>query len=198
MALAIKVPDRARMSVDEFLAWDSGNDLRYELVDGHPVAQSAPSSDHGIIGSNIIMALGNRFRAAGRPCLVENGACLRINTKASVRVPDLLVRCGSRQSGQGQATLAVEVLSPSNSADEMADKRDDYALCGIREVLEVRQDRAAVRLFRFDGDARWQLINIIGLDSVVELGSVGLSVPMAEIYLAVIPKEDPLDATADA
>lgn len=198
MAIAIKVTDLPRMSVEEFLAWDQGDDVRYELVDGHPVAQSAPHTDLGVIAANLITALVSRFRAASRNCVVEAGSALRVAGKDSVRVPDLLVRCGSRQSGQGQPILAVEVLSPSNSADEMADRRDDYALCGIREVLEVRQDRAAVRLFRFDGDARWQLINIIGLDSVVELGSVGLSVPMAEIYISVIPKEDPLDATADA
>ena len=28
----------ARMSVDEFLNWDSGDALRYELVDGEPRA----------------------------------------------------------------------------------------------------------------------------------------------------------------
>ncbi|MQP63998.1 hypothetical protein GE253_01425 [Niveispirillum sp. SYP-B3756] len=42
--------DGGRMSVEEFPVWDSGDDLRYELVDGVPVAQSSASSIHaGIV-----------------------------------------------------------------------------------------------------------------------------------------------------
>ncbi|SNS27308.1 MULTISPECIES: Uma2 family endonuclease [unclassified Azospirillum] len=182
--------DGGRMSVAEFLAWNAGDDLRYELVDGVPVAQSAPSSAHGVAAINIGATLRSSLRASRRPCLVETGSALRITGRSNVRVPDVLVRCGSRVAGEGTPLLAVEVLSPANSADEMAAKREDYALCGIREVLEVSQERAAVHLYSHEGGAGWRLLSIIGLESAVRLDSVDAVLALADIYEGVFPAEE--------
>ncbi|MDG5495599.1 Uma2 family endonuclease [Niveispirillum sp. BGYR6] len=182
--------DGGRMSVAEFLAWNAGDDLRYELVDGVPVAQSAPSSIHGGIVVNISASLRQSLNQAGRPCRVEAGGALKITGRSNVRVPDVLVRCGSRRTGEGTPLLAVEVLSPANSADEMAAKREDYALCGIREVLEVSQERAAVHLYSHEGGAGWRLLSIIGLESAVRLDSVDAVLALADIYEGVFPVEE--------
>lgn len=66
MATAVQRDGPRRMSIEEFLAWDSGDDLRYELVKGWPVAQSAPSTSHARITANLSMAIGSRLRAALR------------------------------------------------------------------------------------------------------------------------------------
>jgi Uma2 family endonuclease len=55
------------MSVAEFLAWNAGDDLRYELVDGVPVAQSAPSAAHGVAATNIAATIRAMLRASRRP-----------------------------------------------------------------------------------------------------------------------------------
>lgn len=77
--------------------------------------------------------------------------------------------------------LAVEILSPSNSASEMARKRDDYASAGIQQVLELDQDEARALLWRADGD-RWIVETIRGLETSIALDSIGVTIPMAEIY----------------
>lgn len=181
MALSIQRTDLPRMSIDEFLAWDSGDDLRYELVNGWVVAQSAPSKNHGQVDINLGTAIKNRLRAADRPCMPESGSVLRIDKRWTVRAPDILVRCGPNRRSVDTPILAVEILSPSNSAGEMARKRDDYASAGILQVLEVEQASAEAWLYRREGD-RWVAETILGLDAVIELESIGISVSMSEIY----------------
>lgn len=178
------------MSVADFLAWNAGDDLRYELVDGVPVAQSAPSAIHGGIVINVGASLRQSLNQASRPCRVEAGGALKITGRNNVRVPDILVRCGSRMAGEGVPLLVVEILSPANSADEMAAKREDYALCGIREVLEVSQERAAVHLYRYEGGAAWRLLSVIGLESAVRLDSVDAMLALADIYEGVFLAEE--------
>ncbi len=191
MAVAVKKSTLNRMSIEEFLAWDSGDDLRYELVDGWPVAQSAPSRSHGRMDVNVGAGLKNRLKAAGRPCVVESSSALRIDKRWTVRAPDLLVRCGPDRRTADAPVLAVEILSPSNSASEMARKRDDYASVGIQQVLELDQDDARALLWRVDGD-RWIVETIRGLEGSITLDSVGVILPMAEIYedVELTPPDD--------
>jgi Uma2 family endonuclease len=197
MAVSIKIDPAPRMSVEEFLVWDSGDDLRYELVEGVVIAQSAPARPHGRLVANFSYSLASRLRAAKRPCAPEAGSVLRIDRRWTVRAPDLLVRCGASARDADTPVLAIEVLSPSNSASEMARKRDDYALVGIMEVLEVEQDLPEIRVYRREGD-RWVIETARGLDGVLALSSLGLEMPLAELYADVLPDDAPLDATADA
>lgn len=186
------LPARKRMTVEEFLAWTPPDDsLRYELVDGFPVGQAWPSKAHGRISTNLGTALTNRLRAGGRPCAPEQGSTLRIDPKDTVRAPDLLVRCGKTELEADDPVLAIEVVSPSNTARELSRRRRDYALVGIREVLEVEQDTAEVRTYRLRGEFWAEEATIRGVDGDVTLESLGLSIPMAEIYRAV-----PLDEQA--
>jgi thiaminase (transcriptional activator TenA) len=46
MVALTKIP--VRMTVDEFLKWDSDDGLRYELVDGEPRAMAPASTIHGL------------------------------------------------------------------------------------------------------------------------------------------------------
>lgn len=199
MAIAIKSAVLKRMSIEEFLTWDSGDDLPYELVNGWPVAQSAPSTAHARITANVSIGLGNRLRSSGRPCVPEaGGGALRIDKRWTVRAPDLLVRCGPDRRTADTAVLAVEILSPSNSASEMARKRDDYASVGIQQVLELDQDEARALLWRADGD-RWIVETIRGLEGAITLDTIGVTLPMAEIYedVELTPPKGSMPAEAE-
>lgn len=182
MAIAVQRHAPRRMSIEEFLAWDSGDDLHYELMNGWPVAQSAPSTSHARITANLSLAIGSRLRLGGRPCVPESGGgALCIDKRWTVRAPDLLVRCGPDRRSATAPVLVIEVLSPSNSAREMALKRDDYAAAGVEQVLEVEQSAAEAWLHSRQGD-RWLVETIRDLSAVVTLDSIGVAIPMAEIY----------------
>ncbi|QJE73647.1 Uma2 family endonuclease [Aerophototrophica crusticola] len=186
------LPARRRMTVEEFLAWTPPDDgLRYELVEGFPVGQAWPSTPHGRITANLGIAIGTRLRSGDRPCAPEQGSTLRIDARDTVRAPDLLVRCGKSELEANDPVLAIEVVSPSNTARELSRRRRDYALAGIREVLEVEQDTAEVRAYRLRGEFWVEEGTVRDLGGEVRLESLDLTIPMAEIYRAI-----PLDEQA--
>jgi Uma2 family endonuclease len=55
-------PATRRMTLDEFLSWDDGTDMRYELWRGGVVAMAPSMARHGLLA----LALGGEIRAALR------------------------------------------------------------------------------------------------------------------------------------
>ena len=67
MVMLAKVP--VRMSVEEFLNWDSGDALKYELVDGEPRAMAPANRTHGILQGRLAMLIANHLDREQRPYL---------------------------------------------------------------------------------------------------------------------------------
>src|SRR5271156_747453 len=88
------------LDADAFLRTDQlafGNAWRYELVRGTIVAHAAPSPEHGMILSNLAGELYIRLR--GHPeCRSEvgSGAAADYEQRDTARIPDAMIRCGSR------------------------------------------------------------------------------------------------------
>jgi Uma2 family endonuclease len=56
---------RKTMTVADFLDWDNGTDIRYELVRGEVVAMVSSLMGHGDLVAAITIAIGKRL---ARPC----------------------------------------------------------------------------------------------------------------------------------
>lgn len=52
-------PAQRRMTVAEFLTWDSPGDVRYQLLDGMPMAMAPPAEAHGAMVINFGRHLAN-------------------------------------------------------------------------------------------------------------------------------------------
>jgi Uma2 family endonuclease len=80
-ALRSRVP--ARMTVDEFISWDSGDrsGRRWQLVDGEPVPMVLGSLDHGALQGEVCGLIGNHLRATGSECrmIVSPGIVSRLS-----------------------------------------------------------------------------------------------------------------------
>ena len=61
-----------RMTVDEFLAWDSGDltGQHWQLIDGEPTGMAPASETHGAIQAELVRLIGNHLLARGSPCRV--------------------------------------------------------------------------------------------------------------------------------
>lgn len=185
------------MTVEEFLAWDSGDDLVYELIDGFPrlkdppnpnlMGQAAPTDDHNAIVANLMIALAAVVRSKGLPCRVLPGSGQRIQRRRNrMRIPDLMVKCGSSPRDATEPLLVAEVLSPSNTAIDLAERDMDYrSLPGLREILLIEQDRPAVTIARRVGDL-WRTDRVEGLDAVLTLETVEADLPLSELYRDVL------------
>lgn len=186
MAAVAKVP--VRMTVEEFLNWDSGDFLNYELVDGEPRAMAPAKRTHGMLQNELGALLRNHLRVEGRPCdvVTDPGVTPRILPDYNMRVPDLGVTCTpyeQEQSALPEPVLLIEILSPSNQAKTWTNVWAYTSIPSVREILVLRSDRIAAELLRRGADGEWpERPILVSAEDELVLESVGFRVGLSEIY----------------
>lgn len=198
MTVALRIPKQG-WTAETFLATDQhvfGGAWRYELADGRIIAHAAPSPEHGAILAGLTTALGSRLRGNPDGCRPESGggAVPRSAQRATARIPDALIRCGEHPR------VMFEVISPSEPRDwteRDAKRRDLQAVEGAQEIVELYQSEYACHIYRRVPDGAWVFETYSGADAVLRLPSVGLEIPLAEIYaFAELPERDGREASA--
>lgn len=180
---------RRSMTLDEFLVWQEGRDERYEFIDGEARAMTGATLTHDIITMNILGELRERLR--GKPCrpvTADVGVLLpsrNLTATRNLRRPDAMIECSTRMDGMiAHEPLAIfEVLSPSTRVLDQTTKFVEYqTLSSLTAYVLVQQDRPEVSVYRRQDDSAWTIEIITGLDAVVTLDGVGVTLPLAEIY----------------
>jgi hypothetical protein len=172
------------LTADEFLTMDQspfGPAWHHELVEGRVIARPALSPDLGAILAGFATAIGTRL-IGRRDSRLEVGsqAIPKRAARNTVRVPDATIRCG------GLARVLFEVVTPSELAhrrERDVKRRDLQDVEGVEEIVELYEEPAA-HIYRRLGSA-WTFEAIDGLEAILALRSVGLEVPLAEIYAFV-------------
>ena len=175
------------MTVDEFVAWVG--DGRWQLVNGEPRAMAPASATHGIIQTNIAYTLTRHLRDGGSPCraVTEPAIVPRVRSRSNMRVPDVAVTCSPVDAGQialPEPLLIVDILSPSNESDTWENVWTYVSIPSVQEVLVLRSASMAADILRRRADGTWPDEPIqISRDETLRLDSIGLSCPLAELYI---------------
>ncbi len=161
-----------------------GKAWRYELVDGVIVAHAAPSPDHGAILAGLATALGARLTNHESGCRPEigSGAAPKSQQSATARIPDATIRCSDEPRAVFEIVSTSELRSWRARDRKRADAQD---VVGVAEIMEIYQDEAALHLYRKQADGRCVMEAVGGLDAVLRLETVDLSIPLSEIYAFV-------------
>ena len=125
------------LTVEEFLRLPQSKDVWYELVEGELVVLSPGMLRHNRVRDTALIVL--REFVEGRKLgivVAEQPFHLSGNT---VRIPDVAIVLGSRDLPadrpiEGAPDLAVEVVSPTNTAREIHQKISDYFAAGSKRV----------------------------------------------------------------
>jgi Uma2 family endonuclease len=149
------------LTSDQFLAMpeeldQNGNALHRELINGEVVTMPHAATRHGIICSNVLEALiiylrGNR--GLGLKALPDSQFIVSGN---DIFIPDVSVLAISRLNPSerkyvsGAPELAVEVVSPSESAAHLRIKTDAYLSNGSRSVWIVFPEVRSVMVYTLD------------------------------------------------
>ena len=146
------------------------------------------SPTHVRITANVIRHLGNRLD--GSDCL-PYGSDLRIGIPLTslYTYPDVAVVCGQlhfadeHRDTVTNPILIVEVLSDSTEAYDRGHKFEHYrTLPSLKHYVVVAQNAPLVDVFtRANGD-EWALLPVRGLDAAARLDSLGVELPLREIY----------------
>ena len=94
--------------------------------------------------------------------------------------------------------LIVEVLSPSTEAYDRGDKFDGYReIESLEEYVLVSQVSPHVQTFLRQKDGMWLFGASAGIDAIAKLVSLGVELPLREVYAQVefpplvIPSTEP-------
>jgi len=176
------------MTVEEFYAFTDTrpDEEKWELIEGEPILNAAPSRLHQRIIKNLILALGNRERELAASWTVLPGLGVRVS-ETDRPEPDVLVvpsdyrPLDPQERDTSDVIAAFEVLSPSTKARDLRWKRTAYtSLRSLTHYIVIAQDAVDVVVFARDEDFAEKRIRSI--DKVIELRSLGISLPVAEIY----------------
>lgn len=135
--------DTTIMTIDQLMCSDLA-DERVELIAGVVYRMTPAGGRHGLVCFRVLLALGQhvRERQLGELFTPDTGFLLKRGPD-TLRCPDVAFVSAARLAeygvGPGMMTappdLAVEILSPSNSARYLNDKIRDYFDAGVRLVL---------------------------------------------------------------
>lgn len=126
----MNVVTKARMTVDDFLAWAAGRPGRYELHRGEVFPMSPETVGHLEAKVAVYDALRAAVRAKNLSCYVlPDGATVRIDDMTAYE-SDALVYCGERLPPTAveipNPIIVVEVLSPSTRRVDTTLKLNGY------------------------------------------------------------------------
>ena len=184
---------------DEYLAWESEQPTKFELIDNYIVAMSGASRAHSIITGNITTSLNVRLRK--KPCEVYP-ADMRVQVKrqATYTYPDVVVVCGqprfradTKPSTLQNPTLIFEALSPSTEDIDRGRKFAQYLqLPSLEGYFLVSQDKPRVESYTRQVDG-WLYQDHAGLDAKLRIDAIGVSLSLEDIYYKVPFEQRPAD-----
>jgi Uma2 family endonuclease len=176
---------KARMKVDEFLAWaDAQARGRYELVDGEIIAMSPEQARHNLVKLAAALALRDAVLAAKLPCTVFTDGISVVIDDQNTREPDASVQCGVEVNLDSTILeapmIVVEVASPSSERVDTEAKLVDYfsvpSICHYLIILAER--RVVVHHRRNDGG---DITTRIAHGGDIVLNPPGMTVPIAAL-----------------
>ena len=187
MSVAVRRP----MTMEEFLAWEEGQELRWEFDGIAPTAMTGGTAGHAAIARNLVAALTVRLR--GQPCQVYTSN-LKIRVADSIRYPDAFVVCTPVPRNATVVTdpvVVFEVLSPSTSSIDHFVKNQEYRdTPSIQRYAILEQDFVGATVFARAGDD-W-VGHVLGADAVLVMPEIGIELPLSELYEGVV--FEPADA----
>lgn len=177
-------PAISPMGLGEFLAWREGQDDRYELVDGRPMAMGGARLKHDRISQNATLTIGPKLRGGScRTCGPDVAIAI---ANRNGRQPDFSVDCGPFDLESMVATeprVVMEVLSRSTRSLDQFGKLDEYkAVASIQHILLVDPDAPEVILWSRNQDGAWSHATLRGLDATLTLPAVGVEIQLGDLY----------------
>jgi len=150
-----------RMTVAEFFEWESGDDRRYELVDGIPVLKDGDRNRHGDIA------------VSTRRAKILADRCRAIMAASAGVIP---MRAGGPR-------LAIDVPWPTTRTLEMFARLEEYkAVESLNHIVLVDPDEPqAIHWWRAE-DRTWQHQAHKGLQSVIALPDLDITISLGDLY----------------
>ncbi len=171
---------------DEYLALEEKAEEKSEYVYGDIRPMSGGTPYHGALAMNLGAALTAALR--GRGCLVMSSD-VKVRAAGQMYYPDVSVTCGPQGYHGGNRTvitnplLVAEVLSSDTERKDRGEKFHNYlAVESLAVYLLVGQDEPRIEQFSRAEAGSWYYTLVSGLEGVLDIPALSVSLNMADIY----------------
>jgi Uma2 family endonuclease len=170
-----------------FLAWVQGREGRYELAQGRVVMMVGASRAHGLIVRNLVVILHGQLDPARWTVIPDFGFD---GGPETLRYPDVVVDRSGGPTGDYTATAPIfiaEVLSPSTADVDLGDKAAEYLqVSSLSAYLVFAQEQPKVWVWVREKSGFLPGPHVIvGLDKVIRIAALNLSLPLGAVYAGV-------------
>jgi Uma2 family endonuclease len=188
MALAQNIP---RLSEADYLRSERQAEFRSEYFDGEVFAMAGGTRAHSLIATNLLREVSSRLKTSD--CVAYN-TDLRVKVEATglLTYPDVSVVCGAQRFLDEEEdtllnpTVVIEVISDSTEAYDRGKKFENYRqIPTCREYLLVSQKEPRIEQFIRQPNGEWALKEAAGLDAEIKLPSLGIVLPLREVFAKV-------------
>ncbi|MFT3680635.1 MAG: Uma2 family endonuclease [Ferruginibacter sp.] len=176
------------LTPEEYLEAERKAGHKHELMNGVIVTMTGASLKHNQIVSNLIRDIAGFLK--GKSCTVFPSD-LRVNipTTNSFTYPDLTIVCGKPELlDEHFDTLLnpaaiIEVLSPSTESYDRGNKFFTYQqIPSLKEYILIDSNAVQVQTIIKKDDGLWKFENSSDINTALTLDTIGLQIPLADIY----------------
>jgi Uma2 family endonuclease len=161
LTMPLSKPEQ-KYSYADYLTW--GENERWEILDGVPYMQAAPSRIHQEILMELSRQISNYL--SGKPCKVYPAPfCVRLDVKKNdndvknVVEPDITIVCDSSKLDErgckGSPDMIIEIISPSTGKNDRFIKFNKYEKAGVKAYWVVEPDQKLVSVFTLQPNGRY-------------------------------------------
>jgi Uma2 family endonuclease len=184
-----------RYTFADYLTWPE--DERWEILNGVPVLQSAPSWQHQSISRELILEFGMFLR--DKSCQVFDAPFdVRLPVSAeeeeddviNVFQPDITVICDATKlkgSGYfGTPELVIEISSSSTGKMDKVYKFNTYEKAGVQEYWIVEPEGKTVMVFTLQEDGRYGRPQMYTEDDTITVNTIpDLHVDLKRVFKGI-------------
>ncbi len=180
-------PDQKIWTDDEFMALNRDGH-RYEIVNGELIDMGNSGAKHGYLAIILSAALFNCVSTQKLGAMFDSSTAFKMRS-GNKRSPDISFVAKERLQGlddlpegflEGAPDLAVEILSPSNTVEEIHNKLVEYFENGARLVWVIHPKENYVLVYRSAQSPDRLLKSTDSLDG--ENIVPGFSLPIADLF----------------
>lgn len=153
--LSEESPEKKIWTDAEFIALPKDGH-RYELVNGELIDMGNSGAKHGYVCSTLMILLGGYVRIQKLGAMFDSSTAFKMKS-GNKRSPDISFVAKERLQGmeelpdgflEGAPDLAVEILSPGNTVEEMHNKIVEYFENAARLVWVIHPNEHYVLVYR--------------------------------------------------
>lgn len=175
-------------TIEEYLELERAAIEKHEYYQGEIFAMSGALLPHIIITGNTFSFLHQKLK--GKSCRPFNSDMrTHVEKNTLFTYPDITVVCGEVNTLNSDnfnlinPTIIIEILSKSTKSYDRGDKFKLYRdVPTLKEYILINSEAIGVEAFRLNEKSHWELEEYKGIEDILQIPTLQLSIPLAEVY----------------